>query len=174
MHCPNLERLPTGQCKALCAQGGLTWIYGSNLSAQAVYILDTLPLHRWLCSHPPVADFARCLLGRCKTPWLETSFAARRGGSQLRGPAKPFQGRIRQQIATAAFWGSGDDRRPSSKNVLDTTMAWGDILTLLATELVSTHPPHIHKTSLARSMSFCAFFLSICGGPLPSAACLSL
>lgn len=26
-----------------------------------------------------------------------------------------------------------------SKNALDTTMAWGDILTLLATELVRTH-----------------------------------
>ena len=42
-----------------------------------------------------------------------------------------------------AFWGSGDDKRPSSKNVLDTTMAWGDILTLLATELVMSFTPHI-------------------------------
>ena len=42
-----------------------------------------------------------------------------------------------------AFWGGGDDKRPSSKNVLDTTMAWGDILTLLATELVMASSPYI-------------------------------
>lgn len=52
-----------------------------------------------------------------------------------------MQRRTRQRTATAAFWGGGDDRRPSSKNVLDTTMAWGDILTLLATELASERIP---------------------------------
>ena len=54
-----------------------------------------------------------------------------------------MQRRVRRQTATLAFWGGGDDKRPSSKNVLDTTMAWGDILTLLATELVKAYSPHI-------------------------------
>ncbi len=52
------------------------------------------------------------------------------------GNRRSLPRRLMQQSVTAAFWGGGDDRRPSSKNVLDTTMAWGDILTLLATELV--------------------------------------
>ena len=54
-----------------------------------------------------------------------------------------MQRRVRQQTATVAFWGGGNDKRPSSKNVLDTTMAWGDILTLLATELVMSFSPFI-------------------------------
>lgn len=52
------------------------------------------------------------------------------------GPNRPTQKQSRKKTAIAAFWGGGEDRRPSSKNVLDTTMAWGDILTLLATEVV--------------------------------------
>ncbi|CAL8463210.1 g2744 [Coccomyxa elongata] len=47
-----------------------------------------------------------------------------------------------QQPTMAFLWGSDRrNRRPKSKNVLDTTMAWGDILTLMATELASERIP---------------------------------
>ncbi|BDA44565.1 hypothetical protein COCOBI_06-0410 [Coccomyxa sp. Obi] len=47
-----------------------------------------------------------------------------------------------QQPTMAFLWGSDRrSRRPKSKNVLDTTMAWGDILTLMATELASERIP---------------------------------
>lgn len=45
--------------------------------------------------------------------------------------------KVRQSVE-AFLWGSDKrKKRPATKNVLDTTMAWGDILTLMATELVS-------------------------------------
>ncbi|CAL5229541.1 g12888 [Coccomyxa viridis] len=81
----------------------------------------------------------------CSAPGLTRQLGnERRFGGQMHGVCgnrRSLPRRLRQQSVTAAFWGGGDDRRPSSKNVLDTTMAWGDILTLLATELASERVP---------------------------------
>ncbi|CAK0784590.1 hypothetical protein CVIRNUC_007794 [Coccomyxa viridis] len=69
------------------------------------------------------------------------AFSAQRQSFRGHDSQQCMQRRVRRQTATLAFWGGGDDKRPSSKNVLDTTMAWGDILTLLATELASERIP---------------------------------
>ena len=72
---------------------------------------------------------------------IARKFSTQRLSFKGLGPRQCMQRRVRQQTATVAFWGGGDDKRPSTKNVLDTTMAWGDILTLLATELVMSVSP---------------------------------
>ena len=62
--------------------------------------------------------------------------------------------RTMRQPTTAFLWGSDRrSKRPKSKNVLDTTMAWGDILTLMATELVSSAPQHNSKTHVTCAAS---------------------
>lgn len=62
--------------------------------------------------------------------------------------------RTMRQPTTAFLWGSDRrSKRPKSKNVLDTTMAWGDILTLMATELVSSTPQHNAKTRVTCAAS---------------------
>jgi hypothetical protein len=89
-----------------------------------------------LCFCTCLPHFTPCNIGLGRILGHASLSAAQRERLKTCGLRSLMQRRTRQRTATAAFWGGGDDRRPSSKNVLDTTMAWGDILTLLATELV--------------------------------------
>ena len=148
-----LRVIVIGRCDAYISSGTVSMGYSVAIVSHSLPVLSYSSSvaaltgadvsYVWLVVHATTRAHLYLSVGAQTRVRSARAFSAQRHSLKGHGPQQCMQRRVRRQTATVAFWGGGDDKRPSSKNVLDTTMAWGDILTLLATELVMSFSPHI-------------------------------